>query len=89
MVTIRAVYRNGQLEPLDPVPLNEGDEVELNIAIGSSTLRDAVSDLLVNPLEGDSAELDEEITQTSIDKALAGKRPLSEIIIEERRQSDV
>jgi predicted DNA-binding antitoxin AbrB/MazE fold protein len=41
MTELRAVYENGVLRPLEPVPLREGQEVILTISEGADDLIDA------------------------------------------------
>lgn len=85
MVSIRAVYRDGQLRPLDPVDLQEGQEVQLQIVGTGTKLADAVADMLVTYDEVEPA-FDEAAVQQQLDAALKGQRPLSEIIIAERHE---
>lgn len=112
MALVRAVYRDGKLELLDRVDLQDGQEVQLQIvklppiqhtiqnavnpivaAIESqlqsyakhTSLRDAAGDMLVH-FNFTEVGLDEAATQQALDQALTGKRPLSEIILEERRE---
>lgn len=85
MASIRAVYRNGQLQLLDPVELAEGQEVQLHILDEPNRVRDALSDLLVQVrFEDDDETLDEVALQQEIDRASQGVT-LSDVIIEERR----
>lgn len=88
MVSVRAVYHNGQLRLLEPLDLQEGQEVQIQIIQQPGRLADAMADLLVRFDEDsvESALFDEDSTQSQLDAALKGKRPLSEIIIEERRE---
>jgi len=83
MVSIRAVYKNGQLQPLDPVELQEGEEVQIQIVKPEVRWVDGVADMLVTFDEVTEA-IDEVTLQAQLDAALKGKRPLSEIIIEDR-----
>lgn len=85
MVSIRAVYKNGQLHPLDPVELQEGEEVQLQIVKPAVRLVDIVADMLVS-FEPVTEAIDEMKLQAQVDAALKGKRPLSEIIIEDRHE---
>lgn len=85
MVLVRAVYRDGKFQPLDAVDLVDGQEVQLQIVEKSTPLRDLIGDMLVH-FDSDNTELDEEAILRDLDEALAGKRPLSEIIIEDRRE---
>ncbi len=86
MVSIRAVYRDGQLHPLDPVNLAEGQEVRLQIVDERRRVLDALSDLLENAAEteGSVSDFDEAALQQFIDEAAQGVT-LSDLIIEERR----
>ena len=86
MVSIRAVYKNGQLQPLDPLELAEGQEVRLHIVDERHRVVDALSDLLIRDevvaIEAD--DFDEDALQKQLDTALKGIT-LSDLIIEERR----
>ena len=86
MVSIRAVYKNGQLQPLDPLELAEGQEVRLHIVDERHRVVDALSDLLIRDevvaIEAD--DFDEDALQKQLDIALKGIT-LSDLIIEERR----
>lgn len=86
MIAIRAVYRDGKFQPLEAVELREGQEVQVQIVEQPDRLVDAIADLLVtfDDDEIDLGDFDEEAVQRELDAALKGKRPLSEIIIEER-----
>jgi predicted DNA-binding antitoxin AbrB/MazE fold protein len=86
MVSIRAVYRDGQLRLLDPVELQEGEEVQIQIVRPAVRLVDAAADMLVT-FDEVVEDIDEAALQSQLDAALRGKRPLSEIIIEERREN--
>lgn len=84
MVSVRAIYHNGQLRLLEPIDLQEGQEVQLQITKQPTDLLDAIADMLM-PLHDDIvAHWDDESHQATLDKALEGHRPLSEIILEER-----
>jgi len=83
MALIRAVYHNGQLQLLDTVELQEGQEVQLQIVEEQTPLEDLIGDMLVR-FEPDNTDIDEDAVVQELDRALAGKRPLSEIVIEER-----
>ena len=85
MLSVRAVYRNGQLQLLDPVELTEGQEVRLRILNEPERVRDALSDLLVQLHFDDRADLFDEVAlQNEIDEVTQGVT-LSDVIIEERR----
>jgi predicted DNA-binding antitoxin AbrB/MazE fold protein len=62
MASIRAVYRDGQLRPLEPLNLREGDEVEIQIVTPPRRLTDAVADILVR-YDDDGEETDEDALQ--------------------------
>jgi predicted DNA-binding antitoxin AbrB/MazE fold protein len=84
MVSVRAVYHQGQLRLLDPVNLKDGQQVHLQILADEEiSLKDLIGDMLV-PFERDAEEIDEEALLHELDQQLAGKRPLSEIILEDR-----
>lgn len=85
MVLVRAVYRDGKFQPLDTVDLQDGQEVQLQIVEKPASIQDVIGDMLIH-FERDDADLDEEAILNELDQALAGKRPLSEIIIEERQE---
>lgn len=87
MVSIRAIYRDGQLQLLDPVSLNEGQEVQLQILSDErSRVRDALSDVLIHSDEAEATilDFDEAALQREIDEATQGIT-LSDLIIEDRR----
>lgn len=81
--TVQAVYEDGVLRPLEPVPLEERQEVTVTISDQGTIPRDhpllASSDEWANAA-GDQVSLDE------VRRALATIRgSLSEAVIEERR----
>ena len=85
MVSVRAVYRDGKFQPLDSVDLQDGQEVQLQIVEKPASIQNIIGDMLTY-FEHDDSDLDEEAVLQELDRALSGKRPLSEIIIEERRE---
>ena len=85
MTSVRAVYRNGQFQLLDSVDLPEGQEVQLQILETQTPIQTLIGDMLTC-FERDDAEIDEDAILLEIEQSLKGKRPLSEIIIEERRE---
>ncbi len=85
MVLVRAIYQNGNLQLIDPVPLENGQEVQLHIVERPITTQELLDGLLAT-FDFDVEDFDEEATQKGLDEAMVGKRPLSEIIIEERRE---
>lgn len=90
--TIRAVYSDGQLKPLEPVELAEGQEVHLTILSEQERARAALGDLLVDAPRpsietfDELNELDDEALLKEIEEGFKGVPSLSEAIIEERRE---
>jgi predicted DNA-binding antitoxin AbrB/MazE fold protein len=93
---IRAVYSQGQLRLLDPVNLSEGEEVQLMILSDSMPLKHewrsieervlaALGDLLVEIPDPTGADLDEALLAREMEEGFRGQPPLSDTIIEERR----
>ena len=84
MVLVRAIYQKGNLQLLDDVELTEGQEVQLQIVEKPTSTQELIGDLLAT-FDFELDDFDEDATQKDLDRVMAGKRPLSEIIIEERR----
>lgn len=87
--TIRAIYENGRLRPLEPVDLNEGQEIQLTILSEEERVRAALGDLLVPraPVDPEKEDIDEEALMRQIDEELKDSGvTVSDIIIEERRE---
>lgn len=84
---IRAIYENGRLRPLEPVDLNEGQEIHLTILSDEERVRAALGDLLVPraPVNPEEDEIDEEALMREIEEGFRGIT-ISDIIIEERRE---
>ena len=99
MVAVRAIYENGTLRLLDPVDLQPGQQVTIQLDPEAvqpkqptpeeerAILREALGDTIrwADPTYDDGnawveAEAD------NIARELAGGKPLSEIIIEERHE---
>ena len=83
---IRAVYKGGQLWLLDPVHLTEGQEIRVLILSEEDRVRAALGDLVVPysaPIEED---VDEEALVREVEEGFRGQPPLSETILEERRE---
>jgi len=79
--TVQAVYEDGVLRPLDPIPLEERQEV--TVTISDEVPRD--HPLLASPGEWTDAAGDQ-ISLDEVRRALATIRgSLSEAVIEERR----
>jgi predicted DNA-binding antitoxin AbrB/MazE fold protein len=82
---IRAIYSEGQLRLLDPVGLTEGQEVQLVILSERDRIRAALRDLLVETVSP-SEDIDEDALMREIEAGFRGQPPLSDTIIEERRE---
>ncbi len=81
---IRAVYEHGQLRPLHPLALADGQEVDLAILSPLEQARMLLADLLVPTAAEPLPELDEAALVAEIDAALSGTPPVSEAILDER-----
>ena len=83
---IRAVYEHGQLRPLDPLALTDGQEVRLAILSEQEQVRSALAELLA-PINAEPAdEMDEAALVATIDAALQGTPPISEVLLAERHE---
>ena len=83
---IRAVYEHGQLRPLDPLALTDGQEVHLAILSEQEQVRSALADILA-PVNAEPAdEMDEAALVATIDAALQGTSPVSEVLLTERHE---
>jgi predicted DNA-binding antitoxin AbrB/MazE fold protein len=82
---IRAVYSEGHLRLLDPVNLSEGEEIQFMILSDEARVLAALGDLLVEIPAPASENLDEEELAREIEEGFRGQPPLSDTIIEERR----
>ena len=86
-ISVRAVFEKGKLRLLEPVDLAEGQEIELMILTERERATAALGDLLAQvaaPTDGDS--VDEARLMREIEEGFRGQRPLSETILEERRE---
>lgn len=90
MVSVRAVYHDGQLLLLEPTHLHDGQEVQIQIIEPTDQLGELIADMLFSSdhMAHEAAVDVEEIIQEQLDAALVGQRPLSEIIIEDRHDSE-
>jgi len=86
MVAVRAIYENGQLRLLDPVDLSEGQEIRVMIMSERELARAALADILVQMPDPTDDDFDEEAVAREIEEAFRGLPPLSETIIQERRE---
>jgi predicted DNA-binding antitoxin AbrB/MazE fold protein len=86
VLTIRAVYHEGQLRLLDPVDLPEGQQVKISIETMTEeeALRAALGDSVRWPDTSDDSDAWVEELADEIDRAFQGDPPLSQIIIEDR-----
>lgn len=90
MVSVRAIYHNGQLRLLEPIDLQEGQEVQLHILLDErSRVQQALSDVLASTAHGQNDDsqqmnIDEVALQQQIDQATHGIS-VSDVIIEERQ----
>ena len=83
---IRAVYEHGRLRPLDPAALIDGQEIRLAILSEQEQARWALAEMLA-PVNAEPAEeMDEAALVTTIDVALQGQPPVSEVLLAERRE---
>jgi len=83
---IRAVYKGGQLWLLDPVHLTEGQEVRVLILSEEDRVRAALGDLVVHSSAPTEEDVDEEALVREVEEGFRGQPPLSETILEERRE---
>ncbi len=83
---IRAVYNEGQLRLLDPVDLSEGQEIRLMILSEDERVIAALGDLLADVPGTTGEALDEDLLAREIEEGFRGQPPLSDTILEERRE---
>jgi len=83
MVAIRAVYHNGQLKLLEPVNLDEGQEVQVVILDQRKLAYEVLGDLVASPQNNDDEDFDEVALFKQLDETTRGTT-LSDLIIEER-----
>ena len=85
-ISIRAVYEEGRLRPLDPLDPEEGQEVRLLILKGEKEpVREALGEMVVPPSHVEEEALDEEALLREIEEACRGGPPASDAILQERR----
>ena len=82
---IRAVYKGGQLWLLEPVHLTEGQEIRVLILSEEDRVRAALGDLVVPYSASTEENVDEEALVREVE-GFRGQPPLSETILEERRE---
>ena len=83
MVSVRAVYQNGQLKLLDPVNLNEGEEVVLQIASQRQQIINALGELVTTPTRDSKPAFGDETRLRELDELTQGVT-LSDVVIEDR-----
>lgn len=83
---VRAVYEHGHLRLLDPVALVEGEQVSVTIQSERDRVRAALGDLVAPAALLPDDGLDEEALQREIDAAYQDIPPVSEVIIQGRRE---
>lgn len=84
--TIRAVYESGTLRLLDPVELTEGSQISIMILKEYDPVLAALGDLVTPSTRVVEDDIDEEALLREINADFLGKEPLSETIIQERRE---
>ena len=84
--TVRAVYEQGWLRLLDSVNLIEGEEIHVVLLSERERTRAALDDLLVQYEPEPVENVDEAKLLAEIDAAMQGTPPISNAIIEERRE---
>jgi predicted DNA-binding antitoxin AbrB/MazE fold protein len=83
---IRAVYEHGQLRPLDPLALTDGQEIRLTILSEQEQVRSALAEMLA-PVDAEPAEdMDDAALVATIDAVLQGTSPVSEVLLTERHE---
>ena len=83
---IRAIYKGGQLWLLDPVHLTEGQEIRVVILSEEDRVQAALGDLVVPVSAPAEEDVDEEALAREVEAGFRGQSPLSETILEERRE---
>lgn len=86
MEVIRAIYEHGQLRPLDPVRLSEGQEIRMAILSEQEQVRAALAAILAPVETHADQDLDEAALFAMIDSLLQGAVSVSDAILEERRE---
>lgn len=84
---VRAIYEHGTLKLLDPVELEEGEQIAITIESERERVLNALAEIITHvPDPIADEELDEEAILRELDEAFRGQPPLSETIIQERRE---
>ncbi len=83
---IRAIYEQGQLRPLDPLALSDGQEIRLAVLSDREQARSVLADILAPIDIEQTPEVDETAMLATIDAAMRGTPPVSEALLDERRE---
>lgn len=85
-ITVNAIYENGKLVLLEPLDLQEGQQVQVTVLTERDRVRAALKDILVEThfSEGDE-DFDEEALMEEIREATKGLN-FSDLIIQERNE---
>lgn len=84
--SVRAVVENGMIRLLEPIDLVEGQQIEVTITTERDRAIEVLGDLLVQIPEQEDAAADDASLMKEIEDAFRGQQPLSETIMEERRE---
>ena len=83
---LRVVYKHGRLHPLDRLALTDGQEICLAILLEQEQVRSALADLLALVNAEPADEMDEAALVATIDAALQGTPPVSEVLLAKRHE---
>jgi predicted DNA-binding antitoxin AbrB/MazE fold protein len=83
---VRAVYERGWLRLLDQVNFIEGQEIHILLVSERERAQAVLDDLLVQYEAEPVEEIDETKLLAEIDAAMQGQPPISDAIIEKRRE---
>jgi predicted DNA-binding antitoxin AbrB/MazE fold protein len=89
MNAVKAIYEHGHLRLLEPLDLDEGQQVEIVVQIRSEAdlLREVLADLNVQWADPDAPlndDMDEDALRREIVEGTRNTPPLSEAILQER-----
>jgi predicted DNA-binding antitoxin AbrB/MazE fold protein len=86
---IRAVYQDGEIKLLDPVELQEGQQMTISVEPVNEheKLKAIFGDMVIWPDTSDDSDAWVEDMADEIDRAFQGDPPLSQYIIEDRGDS--
>lgn len=88
-LTIRAVYGDGRIRPLDPIDLPEGQMLNIRLEPLSEkeAIRAALGDLVIWANQDDDSDAWVEAEAEAIAETLKGDKPLSDLVIEDRDET--